>query len=45
LAIPEAIERFDLRHLRHLRFTTYLAHRLRGRHHGGDPRRTSLIDF
>jgi RNA polymerase sigma factor (sigma-70 family) len=28
LAIPEAIERFDLR--RHLRFSTYLVHRLRG---------------
>src|SRR4029077_14298188 len=27
-AIPEAIRRFDLR--RHLRFSTYLAHRLRG---------------
>jgi DNA-directed RNA polymerase specialized sigma subunit len=28
LAIPEAIRRFDLR--RHVRFSTYLAHRLRG---------------
>src|SRR5438132_8985639 len=28
LAIPEAIKRFDLR--RHVRFSTYLAHRLRG---------------
>ena len=28
LAVPEAIQRFDLR--RHVRFSTYLAHRLRG---------------
>jgi DNA-directed RNA polymerase specialized sigma subunit len=44
LAIPEAIERFDLR--RHSRFSTYLTHRLRGaltaamREH----RRSSIFD-
>lgn len=44
LAIPEAIERFDLR--RHLRFSTYLAHRLRGAITAAtrEERRSSIFD-